>query len=155
MNDIGIDALYEELTIDRETAWPESLLFTGFGGNPDFWNWYNGQYPVPPSWNPKNLRDIIYYNKKKEIHRIYGPAYVSKLYDVEAWFKDGKLHRDGAPAYRHRGNFVWFKDGKLHNLEGPAVVERGGPLQYWIDGVKYTRKQYKWEITRRKRRGML
>ena len=151
----GIDALFEELTLIREEVWPESVDFTSFSGDLKNWSWYGGAFPLPPAWNPKNLRDIIYYNKKGERHKTSGPAYISKLYDIEIWYKNGLMHREGAPAYRHRSNFVWFKEGRPHNLEGPAVVERGGPLQYWIDGVKYTRKQYKWEIARRRHRGLL
>ena len=134
--------------------------FTGYGPNPRWWNYYGGPYNLK-SWNGvvatsrKIYPDIEYRNLEGQLHRIYGPAYISKTFDVEAWFKNGKRHRIGGPAYIHRYNMVWFKDDKLHNLEGPAVVEKGGPKQYWINGKSFTEKQYNWEIARRKRKGII
>lgn len=150
-----LDRLYEELTLERVLDDPNMPLFTCFTHyDQRWWNWYGGAYAVPRQWNPKFKKLICYKNNEGQLHKVSGPAYINDLYDEEAWYFNGELHRDGNWAYRHKGNFVWFKHGKLHNLEGPAVVEMAGPLQYWIDGVRYSRKQYKWEIKRRQRKGM-
>lgn len=149
-----LDLLYEELTLDKFYEDAMSPPFQGFGGSPSRWEYF-GSYPVSPKYNPKGYRDIVYRNTLGQKHRTTGPAYISKLFDVEVWYFKDKMHNDNGWAYRHGGNFCWFKQGILHNLHGPAVVERGGPLQYWIDGVKLSPKQYKWEIARRKRKGKL
>lgn len=150
-NDDGAD-VFEVLTLNRELREPLTALFQNFGKCVRWWEYYP-QFPVRAHHNPKNLKDIVYLNLDGKKHRIYGPAYISKLLDIEAWYKDGKLHRvDGGPAYRHRDNMVWFKDGELHNLNGPAVITPAGPLQFWIDGVRFSKKQYYWEISRRTRK---
>jgi len=146
------EALFEALTLERNFVEAISPPFTGYGSDTRCWNWYGGPWPVPPRYNKKNLRDIEYRNREGKLHRLSGPAYISKLYNFEAWYKDGQRHRIGGPAYTHNSNFVWFKEGKLHNLDGPAVIDGAGPYQYWIDGVKYSPKQYKWEIQRRKKK---
>lgn len=145
-----LDNLFEELTLDKVWEYPKMPHFTSYTHHGmKWWSYWGGYYKVPAHWNPKDKRMIVYYDSEGRIHRTSGPAYINPLYDEEAWYFEGKLHREGNWAYRHKGNFVWFKHGVLHNLEGPAVVEMAGPEQYWIDGVKYSRKQYKWEIERR------
>lgn len=148
-------ALVEALTLRRETGWPVTPLYQGYGRNPEYWNWWGGPYRVPPGHNPKNKKDIEYLNSDGVRHRLGGPAYISTLYDIEIWYKDGKMHRVGGPAYRHRRNLVWYHEGVLSRADGPAVVELGGPKQYWLDGIRYPEKQYRLEIKRRKRRGLL
>jgi hypothetical protein len=151
-----LDRLYEELTLNRdieEPCMPQFNCFTHY--SPRWWNYWGAAYTVPKQWNPKNKRTIIYRDHEGRMHKASGPAYINPLYDEEIWYYEGKMHRDDGPAYRHKGNFAWFKHGVLHNLEGPAVVEMAGPLQYWIDGIRYSRKQYKWEIERRKRKGTM
>lgn len=150
-----LDRLFEELTLHRcieEASMPHFNCFTHY--NQRWWNYWGGIYPVPKQWNPKNKNVICYRDNEGRLHRTGGPAFINDLYNEEAWYFEGKLHRDGNWAYRHRGNYVWFKHGVLHNLDGPAVVEAAGPDQYWIDGVKYSRKQYKWEIQRRTRKSL-
>lgn len=152
--------LYEALTLEKKFVEPMSPPFTGYGPNPRWWNWYGGPWPVN-AWNgkPQTSRkiylDIEYRNTAGLLHRIYGPAYISRTFEIEAWFKEGKRHRVDGPAYIHRYNMVWFQEDLLHNLEGPAVIEKGGPKQFWIQGIKYSEKQYNWEIERRKRKGLI
>jgi hypothetical protein len=43
----------------------------------------------------------------------------------------------------------------LHRLDGPAVLELGGPKQYWIHGKRMSEKEYKKEIARMRRRGLI
>jgi len=142
------DALFEALTADRQLIDPQRPhYYTGGELWQDWWGLGVG---------PK---DVVYYKpgeedpRKKVLHRIFGPAYVSKKYDIEAWYKDGKFHREGGPAYRHKNSQIWYKDGKLHRLDGPAVSVVGHPKEYWIGGQKWSPKEYRKEIERRNRKG--
>ena len=157
-NDDPLGELFEALILEKKFVEPMSPPFTGYCSDPRWWNYYGGPWPVFGPHNGKSRKiymDIEYRNALGLLHRTYGPAYISRTFEIEAWFKEGKRHRIGGPAYIHRHNMVWFKEGKLHNLEGPAVVERGGPKQYWIEGERFTEKQYKWEIARRQRKGLI
>ncbi len=145
-NDISQARLFEELTLERITRTGESPPLGGYGGSHPHWS--------GTTWGVRGF-DTIYLNAEGKKHRIYGPAYVSKKYKMERWYKEGISHRIGGPAIIHKATLLWYKEGKLHNLEGPAVVDPAGPLQYWIDGVRYTEKQYKWEIQRRKKKGLI
>lgn len=130
-------------------------VFQGYGGNPRWWNYWGNHFSVSRNWNPKDICDIEYRNLEGQLHRIYGPAYINRLYEVQAWYKNGQRHREGGPAYIHKNNMVWFFEDKLHNFDGPAVIEGGGPKQYWIHGVRMSPKEYKKEIRRRKLKGLL
>jgi hypothetical protein len=157
-NDNSLGELVEALTIEKKLVEAMSPPFTGYGPNPRWWNYYGGPWPIGRSRNVSSRKiypDIEYRNLQGQLHRIYGPAYISRTFDIEAWFKEGKRHRIGGPAYIHKRNMVWFKEDKLHNLEGPAVIEYGGPKQYWINGIRFKEKQYNWEIARRKRKGLI
>ena len=141
------DALFEALTIDRQFQDPVRPHYYTRGKLWQDW-WGNGE----------GLKDIVYFKSgtegnKKVLHRIYGPAYVSRKFDIEAWYKDGEFHRVDGPAYRHKNNYVWYKDGKLHRLDGPAVNVAGHPKEYWIGGQKLSPKEYRKEIERRNRKG--
>jgi len=137
--DDGPDRLWEELTLRKERV----------SSNMPPWGGYSSKYPgwISPA---ANGYDYVYYNTANQKHRIYGPAYVNPKYDIEEWYKEGKLHRtDGGPALRHKHTSMWYKEGKLHRMDGPAVITRHGPKEYWIDGVRLPPKEYKREIARR------
>jgi hypothetical protein len=139
------DALWEELTLDRRLE----------DGSSPPWGGYCHHSVMSSTWRlPVKGYDICYY-KNKVLHRIYGPAYVSKRHDTEIWYKEGQYHRIGGPAIRHKKNMQWFKDGKRHREDGPAVIGPAIPPGYWIDGEKYSPKQYKKEIARRKLKGLI
>lgn len=131
------DRLFEELTLERVTL----------GAPHPHWLYY---FP------PRTVGRLAYkyVNKEGKMHRIFGPAFVNTAYGIEEWYKDGKLHRIGGPAKTHKGSFWWCKEGLLHRLGGPAVDTQMGPKQYWIEGVKYSPKEYKKEIARRIRKGL-
>jgi hypothetical protein len=139
--------LFETLTVEKLFVPARTPPYGGY--NPKYYVWQ--QY-----WcgNVPGV-DIEYRNKEGKLHRIYGPAYLSKNYDVELWYKDGKFHREGGPAVKHRNNFLWYQDGKLHNLNGPAIDVGGEPKQYWINGQKLSPKEYRKEIARRIRKGLI
>jgi len=147
--DFGQERLIEALTLDRLLEDAKSPPVGGYTELPH-WHGYTWQ---PPKASGKF--DIVYRNKDGKYHRLFGPAYVSEIYDVEIWFKDGEFHRIDGPAIRHKETFLYYRDGLLHRLDGPAIISRGGPKQFWIEGRKYSPKEYKKEISRRKRKGKL
>lgn len=148
-----LDALMEALTTDRVLTPPTTPLYSHFGGNPRFWSWWGNSWPVHPTRpGAATLKDICYYNKDGKLHKTCGPAYISTMFDIEAWYQDGVLHRHDGPAYRHKLSQAWFCNGILHRMDGPAVIDMAGPQQYWIHGVKFSKKQYKWELMRRARK---
>jgi len=63
---------------------------------------------------------------------------------VEAWRKDGKLHREDGPALVERypdGTVIeqWYRNGKLHREDGPAWVRRypdGTVVERWYRNGK-------------------
>jgi hypothetical protein len=151
MSDNSIDALYDELTLDRQirpadappAPWRENI------------QWAYSIWGTLLNVKNKNKFDIIYYNPSGEIHRISGPAYTSGHYNCVMWFKHGRPHRIGGAAMIYNKNETWYENGLLHRLDGPAVISSSGPKEFWIDGQKYSTKQYKWEIARRKRKGLI
>jgi len=146
MNPNSEDALFETLSLNRDIIEGSGPAYGGYGGAHLRWSWGYGM--------PTKLE--VWTNEKGQKHRIYGPAVrCLRKYKLEEWWKEDKLHRIGGPARIHKDNMFWYKEGVLHNLDGPAVVERAGPKQYWIDGAKLSPKEYKKEIARRKRKGLI
>jgi hypothetical protein len=153
--DKELGRLFEALSIDRQVSEPMTPPFQGYGPRPEYWNYHGGPYPATRPGKPTNKSDITYLNKEEKRHRIYGPAYISQKYNIEEWWKDGVRHREDGPAYIHNNNMVWFLNGVLHRLDGPAVLELGGPKQYWIHGKRMSEKEYKKEIARMRRKGLI
>lgn len=152
--DESYDELYDTLLTTKVLTDPEYPEFSGIGGRPEMWNYW-GSYAFWPRLKHTDPMDVRYLNPQGALHRISGPAYISRKYDIEAWFRDGIRHRGAGAAYRHKNTYIWFFQGKLHRADGPAVIDNGGPNQYWLDGVRLPPKEYKKEISRRKRRGLL
>lgn len=144
--DRELDRLFETLSIEKVLVPALTPPPGGYTGRQLKWMGYQ--------WNAGG-HDICYFNGQNQKHRLFGPAYISTIYDIEIWYKEGLYHRLDGPAIRHKNNFLWYKEGRLHRLDGPAVVELGGPKQFWIDGVKYNPKEYKKEIARRHRKGSI
>jgi hypothetical protein len=144
----SLDKLYESLTLTPKFEKVHWVPYGGYGtthkSNSNFW--YGG-------WTTSET--VSYRNELGQLHRLYGPAHVNIDYDVEMWKKAGEFHRTDGPALRQRMNQFWYEDGVLHRIDGPAVVHLGGPKQYWIRGVKYSPKEYKKEISRRRRKGLI
>lgn len=146
--DESYEKLLEQLTIDYVL---EAAITPPFGGFLPYNISYRGYY-----WAHPTGFDKVYRDKDGKYHKIYGPAYISNIYDIEIWYKHGLYHRnDGGPALRHKSTFLWYQEDKLHRLDGPAVVSKGNPKEYWINGQKLSPKEYKKEIDRRKRKGIL
>ncbi len=54
----------------------------------------------------------------------------------QAWWKDGKLHREDGPAVIWPdGTQMWYKDGEFHREDGPAIVYSDG-RQFWYKNGK-------------------
>ena len=66
---------------------------------------------------------IRYYNHLGQLHREYGPAYISTD-GMHQWYRNGKRHRTDGPAYVSDLLEKWFQDGKLNGNHGPAVTHR-------------------------------
>jgi hypothetical protein len=147
-NDEDAGKLIEALTLERILIPARSPGYVARDDVFDFESW--GHYSrTRDGW------DTVYLNTSGKRHRLYGPAYISELYDIRVWYKDGEYHREGGPAVQHKNNMYWYQEGKLHRLDGPAVITGSGPKQYWIEGRKYSPKEYKKEIERRTRKGLI
>ena len=145
IDSVGQDELFEALTTTkifvkagRPMLYDRGTLYD------DYWGWVRNK-----------KEDIVYLNNNGVRHKLYGPSYISLNFDIEAWYKEGKLHRVGGPAYRHKKSKFWCFEGKLHRLDGPAVDMEGNSKQYWIHGQQWSPKNYKKEIERRRRKGLI
>lgn len=151
--DEDFDKLFEALTIEKILEEPRGGLHGGYSvwryHETNFAYWWYGRVL------PGASKDIAYRDKDGKYHKTTGPAYISRNYGVQEWYKHGVRHREDGPAIDHKGNQYWLKDGKLHRLDGPAVVTFHGPKEYWINGAKLPPKEYKKEIARRKRKGLI
>ena len=159
------EQLVEALTLTRELVCGMTGPHGGFSINDYYgrrlssgrfsstvrWGWYSHW------WQTKNTDsyDIEYRNTEGKLHRIYGPAYINEKYNIEMWFKDGLLHRLGGPAVTHKNCKMWFRDDLPHRLDGPAIISDRSPKEYYIHGSKLSPKEYKKEIARRVRKGLI
>jgi hypothetical protein len=135
------DRLYETLALNREIICDR---------NPFLWQGYGYQ-----SSYVNSSTTIRYTNLKGQLHREFGPAFYCKRFKFELWYINGLAHRDNGPSFVHNKLSIWYKEGMRHRDDGPAVVDPAGPKQYYLDGQKYSPKEYKKEVTRRKRKGLI
>lgn len=72
-----------------------------------------------------------------QFHRQDGPAYDDTDGTV-AWYRNGKLHRDGAPAWVNETteSEQWWFNGLLHRHDGPARTTgpNGDITEWWLHG---------------------
>lgn len=59
--------------------------------------------------------------KDGKTHRDGAPAYSSP--DVTMWYQYGQIHRIGGPAYENKSVKRWYENDKLHRVDGPAIVD--------------------------------
>lgn len=95
------------------------------------------------------------YSLLKHAHRRYGPAYINHSHNIEIWAVDGIIHREDGPAIVQNKSMVWMRNGLFHREDGPALDTNFCSKQYWINGQRLSPKNYKKEIARRKRRGLI
>jgi NAD+ synthetase len=82
----------------------------------------------------------VWRNKKKQIHRIDGPA-VEYANGDKVWYHNHKLHRiDGPAIERINGEKLWYKNGNLHRLDGPAIERANGNKEWWKNGRTFKNK---------------
>jgi hypothetical protein len=74
---------------------------------------------VTDIWGYGTHTSVSYYNKKKQLHRIGGPA---------------KSNIDGSLEY--------YIEGKLHRISGPAIIRQDGTQFYYVDGKEFTEEEY-------------
>jgi len=91
----------------------------------------------------------ISWTKNDNYHRLDGPACehccspsVTKCVYCrygphKMWFKNGRRHREGGPAYIGNDLSIWYKDGHRHRDDGPAEVYADGTTGYYIMGKRY------------------
>ena len=87
---------------------------------------------------------VLQYWEHGKLHRVDGPATTlqegSDPYDggvglgpvLPAWYFEGKLHREGGPAYKD----TYYRHGVVHRDDGPAVVD-GARSEWYRDGVRH------------------
>lgn len=85
---------------------------------------------------------ITHKNTKIEVNTINTPKratdlYIENLriltesyYILEAWYLDGRLHRDNGPAVRDNNMEIYYKHGICHRSFGPAFIRYG--LESWV-----------------------
>ena len=94
------------------------------------------------------------YRKDGDIRYTFadGSCVAISRYNTIIWYgSNGKLHRDGdMPAHiTTNGLMVYCKHGKRHREFGPAIVYSDGSVEYWIDGIPYTKKDYIYKLNSR------
>jgi len=68
-------------------------------------------------------------------------------YGYIAYYRKGTrtFHReDGPAAIWTSGRQEWYFCGRLHRDDGPAVMyyDDDGPLEWWLDGMPYSREAW-------------
>ena len=76
------------------------------------------------------------------------------VYDDRTVWKNqnDELHRENGPAIEwNDGTKSYCKDGLIHRLDGPAIEYPDGYKQYWIEGKRYTEKDFLTTIKKMKK----
>ena len=81
------------------------------------------------AWNRK-----VWQNKKREYHRLDGPA-VEHPNGHKEWWQNGAPHRLDGPAIEYAdGGKYWYQNGLLHRLDGPAIIYDDGVKEWYKNG---------------------
>ena len=81
-----------------------------------------------------NGREEWFFNGR--LHREGGPAYIAEWYSQ--WYKHGELHREDGPAVTYDdGTEHWYWEGELHREDGPAVKSSHGFEKWFLYGKKH------------------
>lgn len=85
-----------------------------------------------------------YLNDKGPLHRLDGPAYVSRN-GTKEWYQNDRLHREDGPSIEHKnGHKAWYQNGLPHRLDGPAVIYSDGYQAWYINGKPITEEVNQW-----------
>ena len=86
--------------------------------------------------------DTRYYNDLNQLHRKDGPA-VECADGNKYWYLNYQLHREDGPAIEFaNGDKYWYLNNQPHRVDGPAVEYADGRREYWLLGIKYSKKNY-------------
>jgi len=59
------------------------------------------------------------------------------------WFLNGQLHRVNGPAVEWADGTKWWSlNGQFHRVDGPAIEYADGRVEYWVNGVKISKKRF-------------
>ena len=73
-----------------------------------------------------------------KLHREGGPAY-EYANGSKGWYLNGERHREVGPAIEGAdGRKAWYLNGKLHREGGPAIEYADGSKFWYLNGVEVT-----------------
>ena len=76
------------------------------------------------------------------LHREGAPA-VEWSDGTKEWYKNGLFHREDGPAIEYKdGDKHWFKNGNLHREDGPAIEFSNGNKSWWFEGKKLSKAEF-------------
>ena len=72
-------------------------------------------------------------------------------------FKDGEFHSiNNEPAIiQTDGSSFWYKNGVLHRVDGPACIYPTGVQEFWLEGIHYSKKEYKKKMKKLSKKGYI
>ena len=85
--------------------------------------------------------------KYDQIHYTFNDGSFVEIWsdNIITWFdSDHKRNRDDdMPAYiQTNGYLSYYKHDNLHRECGPAIIDRKGYVEYWLDNIEYTKKEF-------------
>ena len=87
------------------------------------------------------FNDVSFYKKGTFFyHREDGPA-IEFADGTKKWYFNGRMHREGGPAYESDGYEEWWINGNLHREDGPARVISGLGVEWYLNGVCFDTKE--------------
>ncbi len=84
-----------------------------------------------------NTRYGVTYYLDGRYHRDGDLPAISCVDGYQAWWRNGKRHRDNGPAIINDGNEMWFKDGNYHRVDGPAIIFKNGDKEWYWEGKRH------------------
>ncbi|MEZ0226232.1 MAG: hypothetical protein ACAH83_16875 [Alphaproteobacteria bacterium] len=62
---------------------------------------------------------------------------------TKRWYCNGKLHRDGGPAYEGvDGTKMWFRHGEIHREDGPALIQPDGREEFFLNNKQLEKSEF-------------
>lgn len=121
----------------------------------------NKKFTLVKRSHSKNVVNILFFDKKGNLHRFAGPAKITfnrKTMQVihEEWYRHGTLHRVGGPALTIKTRFhdkkMWFYKGDIHNRNGPSIISKrlsGCNYTWSIMGAVYSKEKWFETLTKK------
>jgi hypothetical protein len=76
------------------------------------------------------------YMLDNQLHREDDLPALVHSFGFKYWYRHGKVHREGGPAYISIDCIIWYKDGLYHRTDGPAVICYDGSCTWWQNGKR-------------------